>query len=106
MKKLVTLLPSVDVDLGRWLMQLYQIRYEERPHAPIFHIWALKYHGLGPRDYPALIWGDNKVVAVERIVQRFDADAPIQLLPSEEGEPELYNHVFEFQSYARYTMGD
>ena len=38
---LVTLLPSVDVDLGRWLLQCWRRDYAEHPHAPVFHILAL-----------------------------------------------------------------
>ena len=44
---LVTLLPSVDVDLGRWLLQHWQVDYDEHPHAPIFHVLALKWYGVG-----------------------------------------------------------
>ena len=51
---LVTLLPSVDVDLGRWLLQHWQVDYDEYPHAPIIHVLALKWYGVGKDDYPLL----------------------------------------------------
>lgn len=106
MKTLVTLLPSVDVDLGRWLMQLWEIEYVEEPHAPVFHIYALKRHGLGPIDYPCLIDGDKKTAAIERLVVAYDHLAPIRLLPDEASEPDLYKEVFNIQNDARYTMGN
>lgn len=106
MKTLVTLLPSVDVDLGRWLMQLWEIDYVEEPHAPVFHIYALKRYGLGPRDYPCLIDGETKTAAVERLVVAYDHLAPSRVLPDEKAEPELYQEVFQLQNDARYTMGN
>jgi glutathione S-transferase len=39
---MVTLLPSTDCDIGRWLLQHYHIDYVEHPHAPPFHVLALK----------------------------------------------------------------
>lgn len=106
MKTLVTLLPSVDVDLGRWLMKLWEIDYVEQPHAPIFHIYALKRLGLGPRDYPTLIDGANMTSAIERLVVAYDPNAPLHVMPDEETEPELYQDVFNLQNSARYAMGD
>ncbi|MEM7506989.1 MAG: glutathione S-transferase domain-containing protein [Pseudomonadota bacterium] len=106
MKKLVTLLPSVDVDLGRWLMQLWQFEYEEQPHAPIFHVIALQKLGLGPSDYPALIDGDQITAAIERLVVAYDKKGAISVMPDKEAEPDLYQQVFDLQNGARYTMGD
>ncbi|MBY8975838.1 glutathione S-transferase family protein [Rhodobacteraceae bacterium NNCM2] len=106
MKRLVTLLPSVDVDLGRWLMQLWQIDYIEEPHAPVFHIYELKRLGLGPVDYPTLIDGNLKTAAVERLVLAYDHKAPFQVMPDKDEEPRLYQEIFELQNDARYTMGN
>ena len=72
---LVTLLPSADVDLGRWLLQHWQVNYRESPHAPIFHILALKWHGVGKDDYPLLIDSGTKYPGIEKMVAGFDAKA-------------------------------
>ena len=105
MKTLVTLLPSVDVDLGRWLMQKWQIAYTEKPHAPVFHVFALQRLGLGPEDYPALIDGDTTTAGIERLVAALDHLAPARLMPDKAAEPELYQEIFDFQHEIRYTMG-
>ncbi len=47
-----------DVDLGRWLMAHYEVDYTERPHAPIFHLLALKYWGAD--QYPLLVQDGGK----------------------------------------------
>lgn len=106
MKTLVTLLPSVDVDLGRWLLQLWEIDFKEEPHAPVLHIFALKKHGLGPRDYPALIDGEKKTAAIERLVVAYDHLGAYRTLPDKDAEPELYQEIFDLQNDARYTMGN
>ena len=56
---LVTLLPSTDVDLGRWLLSHYGVAYRERPHAPIFHVLALKSWSVSAEGYPLLVSADR-----------------------------------------------
>ncbi|WP_424990476.1 glutathione S-transferase C-terminal domain-containing protein [Fluviibacterium sp. S390] len=105
---MVTLLPSVDVDLGRWLMQLWGVAYTERPHAPVFHILALKSHGVGKDDYPLLIDGDTKTPTIEKLVAAFDDKAPSgnRLVPDPQAEPELHAEVMDLQHRMRYDMGE
>ena len=57
---LITLLPSTDVDLGRWLLQHFDTPYTERPHAPVFHVLALKSWGVGADDYPLWVLNGQK----------------------------------------------
>lgn len=80
---MVTLLPSVDVDLGRWLMRHWNIAYIEHPHAPIFHVFALYWYGLGKDDYPVIIDAPDKWTAIEKMVAHYDplADPGRRLVP-------------------------
>lgn len=105
---MVTLLPSVDVDLGRWLMQHWGFAYTERPHAPIFHILALLWWGFGKDDYPLLIDGDTKTPTIEKIVAAYDGKAPPdkRLVPDPQAEPELHAEVMDLQHRMRYDMGE
>ncbi|WP_138469441.1 glutathione S-transferase C-terminal domain-containing protein [Poseidonocella sp. HB161398] len=106
---LVTLLPSTDVDLGRWLMAHYQLPYAERPHAPVFHILALKWWGMGKDDYPLLVSADRreKTGTIEKLVAKLDAEAPpeLRLLPDKAAEPELAKQVDTLQHEARWVTG-
>ncbi|WP_108260526.1 glutathione S-transferase family protein [Mangrovicoccus ximenensis] len=106
---LVTLLPSTDVDLGRWLMAHYQRPYVERPHAPVFHVLALKWWGMGKDDYPLLVSPDRKekTPTIEKLIAKFDAEAPpeLRLLPDKGSEPELWAQVDKLQHDARWVTG-
>lgn len=104
---MVTLLPSSDVDLGRWLMQRWERPFSERPHAPIFHILALKWWGMGKTDSPLLIEGATKTPTVDKLIARFDHQAPPErrVLPDAETEPALYGEVMQLHRDARLVMG-
>jgi len=104
---MVTLLPSSDVDLGRWLLQHWGWAYDERPHAPIFHILALAWWGMGKDDYPLVIRRGVKVPTIEKIVARYDPDAPAdrRLVPDKETEPDLHAEVMDLQHRMRWDMG-
>ncbi|MER0238850.1 glutathione binding-like protein [Fulvimarina sp. MAC8] len=105
---LVTLLPSTDVDLGRWLLQHWQMPYTEHPHAPLFHILALAWYGQGKDDYPLLVTDTEKVPTIEKLVARFDAHAPPEnrLVPDAKTEKALHDEVMERQHYFRWEMGN
>lgn len=105
--RLVTLLPSTDVDLGRWLLSHYGQSYSERPHAPIFHVLALKWCGVGAEDYPLYIDGKLKLGTVDKILMHLEEQAPptASLLPDADNEPQLRTQVNELQHYARWTVG-
>ncbi len=104
---MVTLLPSSDVDLGRWLMQLWGRPYVEKPHAPIFHIRALRAHGMGKTDFPLILDDGAKVATIEQIVARYDPAAPRErrVMPDAKAEPELHAEVMGLQHEARFSMG-
>ena len=109
---LITLLPSTDVDLGRWMLEHYGVPFTERPHAPIFHVLALKSWGVSAEEYPLFVIDGkntdaNKIAADPRILKHFDplAAADKKLLPDQTSEPELYNLVDEIQHFARITTG-
>lgn len=102
---LITLLPSSGVDTSRWVLSHYGVDYTERPHAPIFHVFALKWWGLGKDDYPGLVI-DGKVVTSgsRKIMQHLDPDAPdnLKLMPADEaGQKE----VLEMARYTGDVLG-
>lgn len=104
---LITLLPSSDVDLGRWLLSHYGMTYTERPHAPIFHVLALKYWGVGADDYPLFVRESDKFGGIDKMLPELDgaAAAPLKLLPDPQTEPDLHKQVQDLQYYARWDMG-
>lgn len=105
---LVTLLPSVDVDLGRWLLQHWRIDYVEHPHAPVFHVLALKWYGVGKDDYPLFIADGQKYRGVEPMVQAFDPQAAPEsrLVPDASTEKALHDEVMKLQHQFRFDMGN
>jgi glutathione S-transferase len=105
---LVTLQPSSGVDTARWLMSHYEVHYEERAHAPIFHVLALKLWKVGPEDYALLVEPDDrKTFGRLPISQRFDPEAPAdkKLIPDEKTEKELYDQVIEMVNWAGTVPG-
>ncbi|MCZ6774677.1 MAG: glutathione binding-like protein [Proteobacteria bacterium] len=104
---LVTLLPSADVDIGRWLLQRWQINYDEQPHAPIFHVLALKWYGVGNADSPLFICDDQKYPGIEAMVKRFNplAAPENRVLPDEVTEKALHDEVMKLQHDFRFGMG-
>ncbi|MEM1152444.1 MAG: glutathione S-transferase domain-containing protein, partial [Pseudomonadota bacterium] len=105
--KLVTLLPSTDVDLGRWLLQHWQMPYHEKPHAPIFHILALYWNGVGKDDYPLLVDDWKKTPTIEKFLSELDPKAAPErrLVPDAETEAALNKEVMASQHASRYDMG-
>lgn len=107
---LITLLPSSGVDLGRWLLAHYGVTYTERPHAPIFHVLALKYWGEGPNNYPLYVAADGKTKTAggRPIAHLFEPSAPAdkKLFPDAETEPELAKQVEELTDYTYLKLGD
>lgn len=106
---LITLLPSTDVDLGRWILSHHDVAYRERPHAPIFHILALKSWGAGKDGYPLMVGADGKTTypGVEAILGELDPKAPEdrRLLPDKAHDPTLAQEVDALQRWARYDAG-
>lgn len=105
---LVTLLPSTDVDLGRWILQHWQVDYDEHPHAPIFHILALRWYGFGKDDYPLCIRDSRKYPAIDAMVERLDplAAPEDRLVPDERTENALHADVMKLQREFRFGMGN
>ena len=103
----VILLPSADVDIGRWLLQHWQIDYDEHPDAPIFHVLALKWYGSGNADAPLFICDDQKFPDVEAMVKRFDPLAALEnrVLPDKTTEKALHDEVVKLQHDFRFGMG-
>ncbi len=104
---LITLLPSADVDLGRWLLSHYGVSYTERPHAPIFHVLALKSWGVGKDDYPLFVQDGQKYGGIDKMLALLDGAAPaaLKLVPDPDKEPELAKQAEDLQYYARWKMG-
>ena len=104
---LVTLPPSVDVELGRSLLQRWQYDYVEHPHAPVFHILPLEWCGVGKDDYPLPIADGEKYPVIEAIVEALDPRAApeIRLVPDAESEKALHDEVMKLQHGFRFDMG-
>jgi len=105
---LVTLLPSTDVDLGRWILQHNGVDYVERPHAPIFHVLALKAWGVSADDYPLFVEAGVKYPGVPAILKHLEAtaDAATRLMPDAETEADARAQVEALQQFARIGVGD
>ena len=110
---LITLLPSTDVDLGRWMLEHYEVPFTERPHAPIFHVLALKSWGVGADEYPLFVVDGkntdaNKIIADPNILAHFDplATADKRLRPDETTEPDLFKQMDELQHFVRHDVGN
>ncbi|MCA1284207.1 glutathione S-transferase C-terminal domain-containing protein [Salipiger bermudensis] len=106
---LVTLLPSTDVDLGRWLLSHYGVSYRERPHAPIFHVLALKSWGVSAEGYPLLVSADRgtKSAGIQAILDQLELKAAPdkRLWPDKMVEPERWKEVDTLQHDARFGIG-
>ena len=104
---LITLLPSSDVDLGRWLLSHYNVDYTERPHAPIFHVLALKSWGMGANDYPLFVRDGDKYGGISKMLPMLDAaaTADLTLLPDADKDPDMAKQVHDLEHYARWEMG-
>ena len=108
---LITLLPSTGIDLGRWLLQHYGVVYTEHPHAPIFHILALRMWGEGADDYPLFVENGTKFNSNAKILAHLDAKVgadqhSLRLLPDKDKEAALYKDVDELQEFARHEIGN
>jgi len=108
--RLITLLPSTDVDLGRWLLQFHGIPYKEKPNAPVFHEVAFRLWNAPPSKYILLVPGSGKdrYSGVDGILDYLKTlpDGGCRLLPDPAAEPDEYWAVMELQEYARSTIGD
>ncbi|SPH22202.1 hypothetical protein ASD8599_02948 [Ascidiaceihabitans donghaensis] len=102
---LITLLPSSGVDTSRWVLAHYDYAYTERPHAPIFHVLALKSWGLTKDQYPGLVV-DGKVAAYgsKGITLHLDPQMPEEkrLMPDDEAGQAK---VLEMANYAGNIVG-
>lgn len=105
--RLITLLPSADVDLARWLLARWDVPVREEPHAPVFHILALKRVGAGRMDSPLFLRGEARFAGVEAMVDGLDHHAPetARVLPDPNREPDLHAEVMALQHDLRWEMG-
>lgn len=105
--RLITLLPSADVDLARWLLARWGVTYREEPHAPVFHLLALKRLGAGRMDSPLLLRGADRFAGVDALVAGLDhhAPEPLRVLPDADRDPDLRAEVMALQHDLRWTMG-
>lgn len=105
--RLVTLLPSADVDLARWLLARWGIAYREEPHAPVFHLLALRRVGAGRMDSPLFLRGADRFAGVDALVAGLDHRAPeaARVLPDPDRDPALRAEVMALQHDLRWTMG-
>jgi glutathione S-transferase len=105
--RLITLLPSADVDLARWLLARWGVPFREEPHAPVFHLLALKRAGAGRMDSPLFLRGDARFAGVEALVDGLDRHAleQVRVLPDPNSDAGLHAAVMALQHDLRWTMG-
>jgi len=84
---LITFPPSLDSELGRFLLEHYGIRHCERPHAFVFCSFVTLWH-TGSPIFPALYSESFKLVGPRAMADYFDARCPqdVQLWPQEESQ--------------------
>lgn len=105
--RLITLLPSADVDLARWLLARWGVPFREEPHAPVFHILALRCAGAGRMDSPLFLCGSDRFAGVDALVAGLDhrAPEPARVLPDPDRDPDLHAEVMALQHDLRWEMG-
>ncbi|MEM7506988.1 MAG: glutathione S-transferase family protein [Pseudomonadota bacterium] len=98
---MISLLPSTDADLARWMLQVWNVDYVERPHAPIFHIAALQKAGFEASDNPGTLIGNTKLAGIDALAKHFDPEPPsgTRLLPDDPSA------MLEDAAYYRLKMG-
>ncbi|MDJ0630661.1 MAG: glutathione S-transferase family protein [Rhodobacter sp.] len=99
---LITLRPSSGVDLGRWVLQHHKVPYTERAHAPIFHVLALKWWGVGAEDYPLYVTPKGDKLKGNPFIIEFvenDMAPEDRLIPDAATEPELHKEVTDFTTW-------
>lgn len=101
--RLITLLPSTDVEFTRWLLQLWQVDYAEEPHAPIFNMAALQKVGFPPHGNPGFLDGDLRLTGQTEISQHFAPGTPA--LYPDPASPDFARMAAEVKSYT-ITMGN
>jgi len=107
---IITLLPSIDSDLSRWLTQHWKVDHIEKPHAPIFHVIAVKMKG-GKEAVPYLILPDGqfagKYEGMKNWIPKLDklASPEDRLIPDETAEKDLYDEVLKLHKEFRWETG-
>jgi glutathione S-transferase len=73
---LITFPPSLDCELGRFLLAHYRVAYEERRHTVIFSFFATLWHGA-TLHFP-LLYGDafTPLDSVRKMIDHFDPLCP------------------------------
>ena len=83
---LITFPPSLDSELARFLLELYQIDYQEKPHTLIFCPFATLRHA-GTVIFPSLYGDSFKLVGPKPMVDYFDYRTPhLRLYPQDTTE--------------------
>lgn len=98
---MISLLPSTDADLARWMLQIWDVSYTEQPHAPVFHVAALQKAGFGAADNPGIVIGETKLPGIDALAKHFDPAPPsgTRLLPDDP------TAMLEEAAYYRLKMG-
>lgn len=80
-----------------------------RPHAPIFHVLALKWWGMGPEDYPLFIQdgGKTKTYGCDKInaLLQTNALSDIHLMPDSKKDPNLVKEINEIVAFSYEKLG-
>lgn len=105
--RLITLLPSTDADLARWLLTRWGVPFHEEPHAPVFHILALRRARAGRMDSPLFLRGTARMAGIDAIVATLDHRAPgaTRVLPDPDADPTGHAEVMALQHDLRWGMG-
>lgn len=84
---LITFPPSLDCELGRFLLEHYGVGNCERRHTLIFSSFATLWHGYSP-VFPLFYNDSFKLVGPRPLVDHFDPQSPpeLRLLPTDQNE--------------------
>jgi glutathione S-transferase len=90
---MVTFPPSLDSELGRFLLEHYRVPYREEPHAFIFASLVTLWHG-GTVIFPLLYGKGLRLAGPRAISEYFDArcSAELRLFPENQIEKQQLEH--------------
>jgi glutathione S-transferase len=98
--RLITLPPSTDCETARWLLDHYEVPYQEERHTPFFLFSALRKAG-GSNQYPLYQHRDLTLAPWQAIFNHFEskADPEDQLTPrDDEAARLLQGQIDRFQA--------
>ena len=100
--RLITIPPSTGVELCRWVLDHYEVKYREERHAPLLHL--IEQYWYRVPDYPIFIQGDLLMAVTRAIGDYFETrvSPELKLYPD---DPKLMAQIEKLWSDTHDTMG-